>query len=321
MERSQLLCYFENVLLLEAAIEAYNSTLNVIDDEKKLLGLPVQIVREQISNPDIQPHWLKWCAALGIGVFLALCFNIFIHAVWIRMIYGLALLFLIVKTASLLLKNHNAKKALRRADSIYTKACEKEQARLHDEKKRLGELRMVERQVSQQQKQLENELEKLYSMNVLYPGFRSPVPVAYFYKAIAGGITDKLEGPGGAYELYLQEEKAGRITGSPEEIERQLAAVSTPAPSISLLDEIRSHTFYDKSGAADGCVASLTQEVIRITKSQITASDYLDGVSKILEGILPTVDMTAIHSHVRTLNDYRVSIQQGVEAYYLKYPV
>ncbi len=64
----------------------------------------------------------------------------------------------------------------------------------------------------------EEVLDKLYSLNVIYPKYRGMIPVSMFCEYMDAHRRDKLEGKGEMYDLYEQELLARNILGSLSEI-------------------------------------------------------------------------------------------------------
>lgn len=72
---------------------------------------------------------------------------------------------------------------------------------------------------------LENTLDQLYSLNVLYPKYRSFVCVATILEYLQSGRCEELTGPNGAYNLYEAEMRADTIITKLDNIEHKLDQV------------------------------------------------------------------------------------------------
>ena len=72
---------------------------------------------------------------------------------------------------------------------------------------------------------LENTLEKLYSLNIIFPKYRSFACVATLLEYLQSGRCEELTGPDGAYNLYESELRSDLIITKLDNIERKLDQV------------------------------------------------------------------------------------------------
>lgn len=72
---------------------------------------------------------------------------------------------------------------------------------------------------------LENTLEQLYSLNIIFPKYRSFACVATLLEYLQSGRCDELTGPDGAYNLYESELRSDLIITKLDNIERKLDQV------------------------------------------------------------------------------------------------
>lgn len=63
-----------------------------------------------------------------------------------------------------------------------------------------------------------NRLQEMYKENIIYPKYRELFPVSRFYEYISSGRCFRLEGDGGAYNLFEEELLAKAILDSLEEL-------------------------------------------------------------------------------------------------------
>lgn len=67
---------------------------------------------------------------------------------------------------------------------------------------------------------LEEKLCKLYNLDIIYPNFRDFIAVSQIYEYISSGIATELQGPDGAYALYMNDVRAARICSSIDDLKR-----------------------------------------------------------------------------------------------------
>jgi hypothetical protein len=72
---------------------------------------------------------------------------------------------------------------------------------------------------------LESTLEQLYSLNIIFPKYRSFACVATLLEYLQSGRCDELTGPNGAYNLYESELRSDLIITKLDNIERKLDQV------------------------------------------------------------------------------------------------
>ena len=64
-----------------------------------------------------------------------------------------------------------------------------------------------------QYKEVQTNLEKLYALNIIFPKYRSLVPICSFYEYLSSGRCESLEGYEGAYNIYETEIRQNVIIG------------------------------------------------------------------------------------------------------------
>lgn len=72
-------------------------------------------------------------------------------------------------------------------------------------------IRALDRKISQlteKYKKTEHQLQKMYKDDIIYPKYQKQLPVSRFYEYISSGRCTRLEGYGGAYNLYENEQLA-----------------------------------------------------------------------------------------------------------------
>lgn len=75
-------------------------------------------------------------------------------------------------------------------------------------------------------------LSKLYGLDIIYPKYRSLIPVTMFCEYIASGRRSVLEGTDGMYDLYENELRMGTIIGELQEVKSVLNRISDKLSAI-----------------------------------------------------------------------------------------
>ena len=64
--------------------------------------------------------------------------------------------------------------------------------------------------------------DELYAMDILYPDFRNPIAEDYLIRYLEMGICTELTGPNGAYRLYLDDIRTGKIVQAVQSLEARI---------------------------------------------------------------------------------------------------
>lgn len=72
-------------------------------------------------------------------------------------------------------------------------------------RKRIGVLNRKISQLTGKYRKTEYQLQKMYKDDIIYPKYQKQLPVSRFYEYISSGRCTRLEGYGGAYNLYENE--------------------------------------------------------------------------------------------------------------------
>lgn len=118
---------------------------------------------------------------------------------------------------------------------------------------------------------LQDELQKLYSQNVIFPKYRNMVAITTINEYLMSGRCYELEGPNGAYNLYEMELRQNIIVG-------QLSKI------VGSLEQIRNNQFmlYQEIVKANSTIKDILSEVHGVNNNtKLTA--YFSGVTALIE--------------------------------------
>ncbi|MBQ7672987.1 MAG: hypothetical protein IJT36_00415 [Alphaproteobacteria bacterium] len=147
-------------------------------------------------------------------------FSTFVTMVIIGAILGLV--FFIVSNAKKTLDdNHSYSNELKK----YQNAIENDKLRVKEEKQEKSFLYHELTNVQNTIAQVKKDLEKSYSLGIIYDSYRNLCAVSSFYEYIASGICNSLEGADGAIKLYRNEMLQGRIIDSLNNIQNSLEQI------------------------------------------------------------------------------------------------
>lgn len=356
MTKNQLMAYLENVLALEGALQQHSEAANQINEVVQCLEQPVTIgkpylpsAKKERLNGLLLTKYFTSLQDVGGNIFLDLFLGLSFPCVVLIIIgvvseilgnpWQMAVKTTVIIAAAMLIgidiirffvlinKNQkliaeNEKENLNRIE-CYDKALTMEEKRLKQESDQKNELAVISTDITNAFHNLQAQLDNLYQKNILHPDFRGFVTVTYLYKYLSAGITDKLEGPNGAYAQYLNDERTNRILRRLDDITAQLRQIAiNQTRQLEMLSAMH-HTFMDIHSSIDRLnigVQNLAQQVHNLTTSQCEAATYLHSISGQLAQISSSVDTVALNAHVQALNNYRTSIEAGVNAYYMEYP-
>jgi len=130
-------------------------------------------------------------------------------------------------------------------DAYEAKLREEHAKALVEDRARVSEVQQAQRSVKSFLENTQQTLSKtralltgLYGMNLLHPSYRNIVAVASFYQYVDTGICNTLEGPDGAYKLFMQESWFKTLTSKLDCILDSLEDIK--ANQYVLLDAIKS---------------------------------------------------------------------------------
>ena len=165
---------------------------------------------------------------------------------------------------------------------------------------------------------LYQQLNQLYSMNIIHPTFRNMIAVNQIREYLEMGVCDALEGPNGAYAQYLQDVRTNRICDSITDLKINLmASLSTFAMTqASIIHELKT-----TNRNIEQMNQSLSREMSDLRNSLDTAQSatssqfeaYMQQANTRLKGIENTMSAAAY-------NQYIALRQSNVRGYLLKAP-
>lgn len=128
-----------------------------------------------------------------------------------------------------------------------------------------------------------NILSRFYSPNIIYSKYRDVVALAQILEYYESGRRDRLEGEGGAYDLFEYELKQEIIIANLVEIRKQLSRIQ--CTQTLLYNELRN---------TNNMLSSISGEISRISSS---------------------MNRIAIDSHISAYNSAIIASQQGATNY------
>jgi len=133
---------------------------------------------------------------------------------------------------------------------------------------------MTQIELSRQNKSLnslENALDEMYSMNIIFPKYRNLVAISAIYEYLASGRCSQLEGRDGAYNIYEMELRQNIVIGQ----------LSTIINNLEMVKE-NQFTLYQEITKANATVDGLLKEMKEAkTYSMMTA--YCSNITALAE--------------------------------------
>lgn len=163
-------------------------------------------------------------------------------------------------------------------------------------------------------------LRTLYDMNILYSEYQNSEAVYYLRRYLIIGVTDQLEGPDGAYRLYMDDLKFNKLSLSLKEIQNAVESgfenvlmrqnsiyqqLLSTRKDISLLSEQIDHQTTQMS-------ANMRATAERISQSVIEANDAQNVLMKELQEDQRSIRTTMEKS---AYNQYMVEKQENLDNY------
>lgn len=135
---------------------------------------------------------------------------------------------------------------------------------------------------------VQDSLNKLYSVGIIYPKYRDLVAVTMFCEYMDAGRREKLEGVGGMYDLYEQEIATKEITNNLEDINSNLRKISSQLDHVSyqLSGIIRNqHMLYKSVEKGNEISDTILSELRKNTKAIDDAISSSERIAKAQEVI------------------------------------
>ena len=358
MSKQQLIDYLRIVSQVEGELMTLRETLQKSSDTVKSLRIPVKInKREYVPDRSVIKNREAF-GKLGMAIYVwfQVTVHIFVLAIGnmcfesigstctcydelgvaliietVLLIGGGVLYFIIacvlkIKDYIKFRKNTSAGRA--NAESDYKKALRLETLRLKKECDISDHI--IATTIAPTEKRityLESELEKLYSLNIIYPTYRNIIAVAQILEYLESGICEKLEGTDGAYAQFMLDVRAQRVIDSIEKlrvaVEDEMARLAISQHIMcGLIRESNNHlrnieaTVGTISTQLDGIHSTLNS----MHDTQLTATQYLNDTNKQLTRIANSYDRTAVEAAAIGANQRTQMLRDGISQYRIKYP-
>lgn len=120
-------------------------------------------------------------------------------------------------------------------------------------------------------------LKDFYNLDIIFPKYRSLVPISMFYEYLASGRCFRLDGPNGAYNIYEQELRMNLILNKLDDI-------------IERLDEIQENQYVLSSTIREG-----NRNAQKICDTIVDCSDQLQDINS-------NTTITKYYSQIAALN-------------------
>ena len=138
-------------------------------------------------------------------------------------------------------------------------------------------LTAVEREKRDQEEmtaQFRAVLDRLYGMGVLYEEYRNPDAVRALKRYLEMGAADTLEGVGGAYRLYLEDQRMGRVMDS---IAVVRAAVETGFRAVLAGQEAQYRQMAEMSASVDAIGRTVRERFQALTDQIARTGQEISG--------------------------------------------
>lgn len=347
MTREHLIDYLKIVLKIEGELLVLKESKAQFDSTVQALGKPASIKQEDGSYDHkylihldgdakyyalgiITPSWI-------IGIIL---WNIQAKSMEVDCFHcsfsqflGYAIIpYVVLVLASLIIiglinlsRNHknrtNKRSSIDSAKANYAAALQLDKKRVENEKRIASHLSDVAiKPTASRIAYLENELKKLYDLDILYPTYRDIIAVAQILEYIESGICTQLEGSNGAYAEYRNDLRTERIVGSIVDLKN---AVVSKLDVIARNQHIMCELLKTNNSLLQEITSSLNsidKRLLTITQQQCVASDYLSKIHKQLTSVSSSYNRSAVELSVIAANQRTQMIKDGVNLYNIKYP-
>lgn len=254
--------YLNNAKILEVNRYALLTTFDKIEDKINELGHSKSYVCKKVSKSDFKEYVRKFSIVL---ILITVVINIFILAFASRflmtpvsMIFTLLIIIIISFLGSgimLALKNKSYKKE-------YNYLIEEDIKRVNREKEQIKSLTAQQSECMEKVKTIAGTLEKLYSLDVIYPKYREMLPVITMHEYLESGRCTELVGSDGAYNLFESESRQDIIISSLDRV-------------VSMLEQIRNNQYalYSAIEESNAIAEGMCYEMERLAISNETIAN------------------------------------------------
>ncbi|MGN1124049.1 MAG: hypothetical protein ACI4RR_06860 [Eubacterium sp.] len=251
MDKNDLLKYLSIVKDIESRLYMLKTTETALINRINFLGIPNKYNK---PNPPSKTTVGDYADGVGgilviIGIVVAPIAAIisFIHAVnvgnhffatlfrtFLSIVIPVGIIGLMIYIFSCLNGKFNDKNNYSNEMAKYNTLVEQDEIRVKQEKSEKSFLYHELTDVQNTIKQVEKDLDKAYSVGIIYESYRNFCAVTSFYEYLASGICDTLEGPNGAVKLYRNEMLQGRIIDSLQSILDSLESIKINQETLYL---------------------------------------------------------------------------------------
>lgn len=173
--------------------------------------------------------------------------------------------FLILAPAHHIRGTKIAKKVYKEERKEYELCVANDNKRVEKEKNEKKELQTQIGTMQDKYAEVEQSLNKLYDLNIVYPKYRGLIPICMFCEYLESGRVTQLTGADGAYNLYENEIRLNLIIVKLEEIASKLEQIQR-----------NQYMLYE-------ALNEINYTANRIYDAQLESMSKLDGISKNLE--------------------------------------
>lgn len=214
--------YLEHAKALVVNRYTLKETISKIERKIGTLGHPKKYKREDVPKGAFKNAFLTVSI---IGILIGLVVGLIFGAEEYGLFIGVTSLILAVIVGAVWywIKDD-------RLYNEYLKVVDADKERVKREKQQIVELRKQQDDLRAQINDISGVLEKLYSLNVIYPKYREMIPIITMWEYLDSGRCTDLSGANGAYNLYESES-------------RQNIIISNLNQAVSMLAQIRDNQF------------------------------------------------------------------------------
>lgn len=255
MTKSELCTYLKEVAGLEQDLYTLNETKSALQAQQRTavphsISEPEKPVLEPIQQSKYETETFGHSLCGFIGAVLTIAFSIS-EFQWWTLLLGpiLAVIGWYICSGLYNISRKIQLKAVKMAEykeamSRYNKAMIRHEQNIKDEARRFAnetdEVNRFNAKLSEQIGAIdthfistENALKKLYSLDVIFPKYRTIIPVTMFCEYLESGRCEDLAGANGAYNKYEEELRLDLIIGSIKDVNSILHCVSDQLGRIS----------------------------------------------------------------------------------------
>lgn len=164
----------------------------------------------------------------------------------------------------------------------------------------------------------QKHLNTLYSYGVIYPTFHNLIAVYQIREYLQMGICEELEGPNGAYAMYMNDVRTARVCDSISDLKKSLTTAIRSLQG-TLVQELRivSSNLTDIQGSLSESMQGISRQMQEMQRIQQTGTAQLSThLAQANQHLSSLRNNTAIIAH----NQYVEQRLNNVDAYLLRWP-